>query len=249
MSTLSPPVALITGATSGIGAATAEVLASAGWALVLLGRRRDRLEDVSQSLVASHNAVIETCMVEQSDQVAFSASLERAAKLGTFRLVVLAAGHGRAYGDLLNSDPTLWPAVINDNLLATVQQVRSSVEALIAKEKARIVVVGSVHSTAPAPSQAIYAAAKHGLRGFLDSVRAESSPAGFPGITLLDPGATNTEFADVANGISPPRVHSLDEWTNRPLTPDQVAAAVAWITTVPDGVDVPSLTIIAQNGR
>jgi NADP-dependent 3-hydroxy acid dehydrogenase YdfG len=172
---------------------------------------------------------------------------EVTARFGRLDVVVAAAGHGRGYGQLGKAEPALWPSSVAVNLTSTMELAAAVIEPL-RRSSGTLIFIGSIFGVDPAPGYAAYAAAKHGLRGFVRSIRREESMRGIR-VCLINPGTTNTEFASVLRGDELPYVHDPSVWGFDPLLPEDVAAAVAWVAGQPPHVDVEEIIIGATGDR
>ena len=170
--------ALVTGASSGIGAATAEVLAGAGCELVLVGRDERRLAEVAERTRA--RAVVADLTTAEG--------LARAAEAGDrVDLLVNNAGAGWA-GDLATMDPAQVGALVDLNLAAPLQLTRALLPTLRGRAGARVVFVSSIAAVG-VRREAVYSATKAGLRVFAASLRQDGL-----GATTVLPGAVSTPF-------------------------------------------------------
>jgi len=210
-------VAVITGASSGIGAATARALVAAGSRVVLGARREDRLAGLVEELSADKAVAVAGDVRDPAYNEALVASaVDRWGRLDT---VVANAGIG-AYGGILDLDDALLREMVETNYLGTVWTVRSGVRRFRAQgDGGDLVIVSSVAGYRGGAEEAVYAGTKHaqvGLGGSLDrELRAEGMR-----VTLICPAGTATEFA-IGSGReagSP----DLDAY----LRPDDVAHAV-----------------------
>nr|BFD95143.1 SDR family oxidoreductase [Kitasatospora sp. Xyl93] len=241
---------LVTGASSGIGAATARRLAARGHDLVLIARREDRLKALATELSAGHGtaAVAVPLDLERTDELSDALTNVLAALPSPLAGAVLAAGHGRGYGPVREADCAPWESQLRVNLLAPMVVTRRLLPELDATG-GDLVLIGSLFGTRPSPGYAAYAATKHGLAGFVRSLAEEERPAGGCRICLVSPGATNTEFASVLSGAAAPRVHDVTDWPYHPLLAEDVAAAVEWAMSRPGHARVTELTIDPTDAR
>ncbi|MET2715870.1 SDR family NAD(P)-dependent oxidoreductase [Streptomyces harbinensis] len=241
---------LITGASSGIGEATARRLAGAGYDLVLIARRADRLEALADELAAAHTGHIRAVPLDLTRTGTLDSAVTGVLGQLTVPLrgAVLAAGHGRGHGQVRTADPEPWESQVLVNLLAPMMLIHRLLPALDATG-GDLIVVGSVFDDRAAPGYAAYAATKHGLKGFLRSLAAEERPAGGCRLSLLSPGSTNTEFASVLSGASPPQSHPVSAWPYHPLLADDVARTVEWIMNRPAHVRIAEILIDPTDAR
>ncbi|MEU1286070.1 SDR family NAD(P)-dependent oxidoreductase [Kitasatospora sp. NPDC005856] len=241
---------LITGASSGIGAATARRLAARGHDLVLIARREDRLKALATELSAEHGTVVVAVPLdlERTDELADALTAVLAALPGPLAGAVLAAGHGRGQGPVREADSAPWESQLRVNLLAPMIATRLLLPELDA-HGGDLVLIGSVFGTRASPGYAAYAAGKHGLAGFVRSLAEEERPPGGCRICLISPGATNTEFASVLSGDPDPRVHEVTDWPYHPLLAEDVAAAVEWAMSRPGQARIAELTLEPTDAR
>jgi short-subunit dehydrogenase len=176
--------ALITGGSSGIGAAVADGLAAAGCRLLVLGRNRDRLDAVARR-TGARAVVADLCTSE---------GLARAAEVAAnVDLLVNSAGLGWA-GDLVAMAEPDIDALVALNLTAPMRLTRAALPGMRQRGRGQLVYVSSIAAVGVG-GESVYAATKAGLRAFADSVRLEVAGEGI-GVTTLLPGAVRTPFFD-----------------------------------------------------
>jgi SDR family mycofactocin-dependent oxidoreductase len=235
------PVALITGAARGIGAATARQLAAAGWRLVLVDRAAD--DDALPYALASLEEL--HAVAEATDAIAVVGDVrDQAALDGAVTAAVTA--HGRldaaigvagamAGGPLAwETDDDAWRVNIGVNLEGVHRLARAAVPALLAQpepRRGRFVAVSSAAGTTGRPRLAAYAAAKHGVIGYVKSLAIELGPFGITA-NAVAPGATRGALLDASAPVYD--LDGVDEFVvhhplGRLLEPDDVAAAIAWL--------------------
>lgn len=219
---LADRVVIVTGATSGIGAATARRLARESVRVVLGARRQDRLDLLAAEL-GSDMAVPVRMDVRSptAAQLLVDASL---ARFGRIDGLVASAGVG-AYGSVLDHSDDTIAAMIDTNVSGTVWPVRAVVPHLLVGG-GDIVIIGSVAGLRGGAHEAVYAATKSAQLGFAGALDRELAPKGVR-VTAICPAATNTEFA-MGYGRSP-EMPELAEW----LTPDDVAETVVTVLRQP----------------
>jgi NADP-dependent 3-hydroxy acid dehydrogenase YdfG len=225
-------VAVITGASSGFGAATARALAAAGYELVLGARRRDRLEAVAAPLGAR---AVPLDVTDAASVDAFLAAVPRAD--------VLVANAGAALG----ADPIavareeLWETMFRTNVLGVLRVVRGLLPKLEASGDGLVVVVGSIAGFETYAGGAGYTASKHALRALVKTLRLEL--LGKPiRVTEIAPGMAETEFSLVrwfGDGERAARVYEGME----PLTAEDVAECIRWVCSLPARVNVDELVV------
>jgi short-subunit dehydrogenase len=199
--------ALVTGGSSGIGAAIAEGLAAAGCRLVVLGRDSDRLDALARRTGAH------TLVADLSSAEGLSRAADAAAGVD---LLVNSAGRGWA-GDLAGMAEPDIDALVTLNLLAPLRLSRAALPGMRERGRGHLVFVSSIAAVGVG-SEAVYAATKAGLRAFAASVRHEVAGEGI-GVTTLLPGAVRTPFFDH-------RGRAYDRRFPRQITPAEVASAL-----------------------
>ena len=199
--------ALVTGGSSGIGAAIAEGLAAAGCRLVVLGRDSDRLD-----ALARHTGAC-TVVADLSSAEGLSRAADAAAGVD---LLVNSAGRGWA-GDLAGMAEPDIDALVALNLLAPLRLSRAALPGMRERGRGHLVFVSSIAAVGVG-SEAVYAATKAGLRAFAASVRHEVASEGI-GVTTLLPGAVRTPFFDH-------RGRAYDRRFPRQIAPTEVASAL-----------------------
>ena len=206
-------VAVITGASSGIGAALAHTLAERGWHCVLLARRVDRLEQVA----AESGAEIEACDVSSRDYVDRVAArvLERHPAID---LLVNNAGIP-SHGSFLTASPERIEQVIRTNYLGSVWCLRAFLPGLEQARPSHVVNIASVAGTTVVPDAGPYSASKHAQLAFSRALRAELRPRGISVMTV-NPGPVATEGFPQTRLI---RRRSM-RWTV--LTPERIAVRI-----------------------
>lgn len=184
------PVALITGASRGIGAATARELARRGYALVLAARSAEPLVALADALTRDGTAAL-AVPTDMRSPAALGALATRALeRFGQVDALILNAGIGGA-GPVGRMPAGAAAATIETNLLAPIELTRLLLPQMIARGSGAIVLVGSVAGSIGLPTSAVYCASKFGLRGFADSLRREVARRGV-GVTLVSPGFIRT---------------------------------------------------------
>ena len=187
---------LITGASSGIGCAAAEAFARQGCSVALLARSREGLETVA-ARVRAGGASAHVVVCDLADRPATEAAVEQAvAALGGLDLLILNAA-SMAFGRFWEIDAETFDQTIVNTFLGNVYATRAALPHLAAGGGGSIVATGSVMARVPLPTFTSYAAAKHALRGFLNSLRIELRSARMPvKVSMVHPGAVDTPLWD-----------------------------------------------------
>lgn len=244
---LADRVAVVTGATSGIGAATARRLASDGASVALVGRREERLRDLTAELRDASQADVIRITADVSDRDA----VERAAgsirdKLGRVDLVVANAGV-MLPAPFEEAETAEWDRMIDTNvrgLLATGRAFTPDLLAAAAEgAPADLVHVGSVGGHQTFPNYAVYGATKAAVAHLTRNLRAELGPRGVR-VKDVEPGLVRTELGDQTSdtGIR----DSLATWRDEigALPPEDIADAIAFAVAAPPRVNVAELIVL-----
>ncbi|MDA8290648.1 MAG: SDR family NAD(P)-dependent oxidoreductase [Actinomycetota bacterium] len=231
---MSRPVAVVTGASSGIGAATARALAAAGYEVVLGARRVERIESLAAEIGASARAHRLDVADERSVE-------EFCAALTECRVLVNCAGGALGFESVADADVEKWRAMFESNVLGTLRMVRALLPALVASGDGHVVTVGSVAAFEPYVGGGGYNAAKHATRALMDVLRLEL--LGEPvRVSEIDPGMVETEFSLVRFEGDAARATAVYERMT-PLSADDVAECIAFVVSRPSHVDVDQMVI------
>ena len=232
-------VILITGASSGIGEATAKTLAAHGAKVVLSARRGGRLEKLAAGI--GENAVYLASDVTNPDDMEALVTLAKS-KFG--RLDVLFANAGIMPGSNMSEHKVNdWMAMVDVNIKGVLNAMAAVLPEFIAQKRGHIIVTSSIAGTRSVPGNAVYAGTKHFVRAMLDSFRMESVMEGTNiRTTTIYPGAIRTELLHT---IAPSETKSMVEafYRDAGLDPDVIANAVLYAVAQPDNVDVSDLAV------
>jgi uncharacterized protein len=187
---------LITGASSGIGLEFARELAARGSSLVLLARRRDRLDSLAADLRRDHGVTVNVVCVDLSSPTAAADVRSGVEALGvTVTSLINNAGFG-SFGPFRDEDPSLLGREIAVDVVAPVQLTSTFLPDLLAAGNGLLINVASMAAYTPTPRMAVYGAAKAFVLSFTESLWAELRDTGVT-VFALSPGATSTEFNSV----------------------------------------------------
>ncbi|GAA2357708.1 SDR family oxidoreductase [Streptomyces cuspidosporus] len=231
--------AVVTGASSGIGAATARRLAAAGFRVVLAARREERVEALAAELTeAGHEAVARVLDVTDRAAVdAFAAGLERCD--------VLVNNAGGAIGSepVATADPADWRAMYEVNVVGVLNVTQALLPALIASGDGTVVVLSSTAGHVAYEGGGGYVAAKHGAHAIAATLRLELCGAPVRVIEIA-PGMVRTdEFALNRYRGDEDKAAAVYEGVAEPLTADDVADTVEWAVTRPSHVNIDLLVV------
>jgi NADP-dependent 3-hydroxy acid dehydrogenase YdfG len=232
-------VAVVTGASSGIGAATAIKLAEAGYRVVLTARRVDRLEEVAKQVTAAGGRA-EVRELDVTDRPAVDALAQ-----SLDRCDVLVANAGGAIGadSIADGNPADWQAMYDVNVLGTLHSVQALLPKLIASGAGTIVIMGSTAGFVAYEGGGGYVAAKHGTHAIAGTLRLELYDKPVRVIEIA-PGMVKTaEFAVNRYRGDADKAAAVYAGVAEPLTDADVADAVAWAVTRPAHVNVDLMVL------
>lgn len=222
---MTDPVLLITGGSSGIGAATAREAAAKGYRLVLAARSTDKLKALQNELGGPERVLIVACDVQQPDDQArmVQATLDT---FGQLDAVFANAGRGGEPGGFSKADPQIWKDMILTNIYGVALTVQCCLPAL-RESRGHILLTSSAAGRATIPGS-MYSATKWAVTAIGYGLREEIRGSGIR-VTLIEPGIVDTPFFDQPPGNS--------------LLPEDIARAVLYALSQPAHVDVNEILI------
>jgi serine 3-dehydrogenase len=230
---------LITGATAGIGAASAHRFAAAGWKVIATGRRQERLDALVAQLGADK---VHPILLDVRDEDAVQAAL--AALPEAFRGVdVLLNNAGLALGTApaQEGDIAAWRTVIDTNVTAVVVLTRLLLPTLI-ERKGAILNLSSVAATYPYPGGNVYGATKAFVSQFSLNLSSDLHGTGVR-VTAIEPGMIETEFTLVRTGGDKAASDALYKGMN-PMTPEDLAETLFWVATLPPHININTIELM-----
>lgn len=227
--------ALITGASSGIGAACARALAGAGCDLILMARRESRMQELARDLAGRYGIKVELIVADVRDQHALN-------NVDLERVDVLINNAGLACGTDRMQDAHLadWDAMIDTNVKGLLYVTRAVIPHMVKCGRGHVVNIGSVAGRWVYPGGAVYCASKFAVRALSEGLRMDL--LGTPiRVTNIEPGMVETEFSEVRlrDAAKAKQVYE----GLKPLSDDDVADAVLWSLQRPPHVNVQELVL------
>ena len=221
---MADPVLLITGASSGIGAATARLAADAGFRLVLAARRKDALDELAAELGGPSRALAVACDVTEweEQQALVAAALDA---FGQIDVAWANAGFGATRG-FLEESPEHWRDMVLTNVYGAALTVRAAYPALVAA-RGQLVLTGSVAGRVALPGS-LYSCTKWAVTAMGEAARQELGPKGVR-VLVIEPGMVRTPF--------------FEREPEGALEADDIGRAVVWGITQPRHVDVNEILI------
>lgn len=225
-------VAVVTGASSGIGAASARALADDGWHVVLGARRVDRIERLAADIGGCTARPLD--VTDEASIASFAASLDRV------DLLVNNAGGARGLEPLVETTLEDWRWMFETNALGTVRMIQALMPKLEASPAGLIINMGSVAGWDPYAGGSGYNAAKHAVRVISRVLRIENHNVR---VTELDPGRVATEEFSL-NRFRGDAARAAAVYADEVnLSAEDVAEAVRWVASLPAHVNIDTMTI------
>ena len=233
-------VVAITGASSGIGEATARLLAARGCAVVLGARREDRLAALAAEIRADGGRAIavgtDVTRLEDMERLVARAVEE----FGRLDVLVGNAGISKL-GPVANGDAAGWAAMIDVNLRGVLHGIAAAIPVFRRQGRGHLVTTVSTSGLKIVPGQAVYAGTKNAVRTVLEALRQESTD-GVLRTTSVSPGFVRTELADSIDDPAE-RAQIRERTAAFALDPAAVARAIAFAVEQPDDVEIGEITI------
>lgn len=238
---LAGKVALVTGASSGIGAATAVALASAGAIVAISARRANRLAEVAAQIEAAGGKALALAGDMTLEADALAAVEDTVKQLGRIDILINSAGIMQA-GGIEGADLDEYRKVIDINLLATVYTCKAAIPHMLAQGGGDIINISSLAGRKGGPETNAYSASKHAVNAMTNGMRQELGDRNIR-VSFLMPGATETE---VASGISNP---AWREAIHKHVTKDgavkasEIAEALLFMLSMPRHVNISEISV------
>jgi NADP-dependent 3-hydroxy acid dehydrogenase YdfG len=232
-------VAIITGASSGIGEAIAEELVQRGVHVALFARRENRLRELAQRLAGKggEEPLIVPGDVSKPEDVQklMNQTVQRWGKLD---IVIANAGFGYR-SPIVDGDPQRWKKLLDTNVYGLLLTLKYGVEQLLENGSGHVVVTSSIAGRTVTAGGAVYSGSKFAVNAIAEALRQEVGQQGIR-VTTIEPGAVETEFAAAA-GYPPGTVEAIKQLD--PLQAKEIAQVVIQVLEQPGNVDIAELTV------
>lgn len=237
MEKLNDSIVFITGASAGIGQASAFAFAREGARLLLAARRRDRLEELKPKLLEAGAADVLTLALDVRDHDAVEGTIANLpAAWQAIEVLLNNAGLSRGLEKLYEGKREDWDEMIDTNVKGLLYVTRAVVPGMVKRGKGHVINIGSTAGEITYPNGAVYCATKAAERAINDGLREDL--LGTPvRVTSIDPGMVETDFSLVRFRGDEARAAKVYQGLT-PLTPEDVADAIVWSATRPAHVNI-----------
>lgn len=235
-------IALITGASSGIGEATARKLASTGWDLILAARRYEHLQKLAAQLKCDWH-LIRLDVRQRSAVDEAIANLPEQWK--NIELLVNNAGLSRQLTKLHEGDPGAWDEMIDTNVKGLLYVSRAVIPGMVARGRGHVINVGSIAGHEVYPNGNVYCASKFAVDALSKGMMMDLVDTPIR-VSTVDPGLVETEFSIVRFYGDKGRADKVYQGL-KPLTGDDVAETIEWMASRPDHIQIAQVVIFPKS--
>ena len=232
----------ITGATSGIGQASARIFAKNGHRLIIVGRREARLKELAQKLTTEYGVDVLPLVIDVRDNSAVRVAVDSLpAEWRNIDILLNNAGLAVGLGPIQEGIIDDWERMIDTNVKGLLYVTRCISPLMIANNSGHIINIGSVAGKDVYPNGNVYCATKHAVDALSRAMRIDMVKYGIK-VTQIAPGAVETEFSVVRFKGDQEKADNFYKGFN-PLTPEDIAALVYYVTTLPAHVCINDLVV------
>ena len=230
---------LITGATSGIGKATAAFLASQGARLILCGRRQERLDALKEELPTE----VHTLNFDVRDRAEVFEAIESLPDaFKSIDVLINNAGNAHGLDDVVGADLDDWDAMIDGNVKGVMYVTKAVLPQMTERKKGHIINVGSIAGFEVYPKGNVYCASKFALDAFTQGLRLDLNPYGIR-VGAINPGLVETEFSEVRFKGDVDRAASVYSKLDA-LQAEDIAHTILFMIQAPEHVTLADITIL-----
>ncbi|NJK39668.1 MAG: SDR family oxidoreductase [Oscillatoriales cyanobacterium RM2_1_1] len=239
-------IVVITGASSGIGAACAQIFAREGAALILAARRQEKLEAIAAELQTTYQSQIHVLEMDVCDRAAVeSALIALPEPWSQVDILVNNAGLSRGLDKLQEGDIQNWEEMIDTNVKGLLYVTRAVLPGMVERRRGHVINIGSVAGHQNYPGGNVYCATKAAVRALSEGLKMDL--LGTPiRVSSVDPGLVETEFSQVRFRGDLEKASKVYQGMT-PLTPEDIAEIVVFCATRPPHVNISELLVLATD--
>lgn len=243
MNSLTDKTAIVTGASSGIGHATAVTLAKAGASVVLFARRKEKLDQFAADIIANGGKALAVAGdAGSSDDIDRLLETTLAWNEGGCKIDIVVANAGRGLaGGILDSDESQWLELYKTNVLGVTALLKRAGQYMVHRKSGDIVVIGSVVGRNISPFSGFYGSSKFAVGALTEALRREVSAHGVR-VSLVMPGIVESEFQGVA-GYDEVNFGKSVAHFGKLLEPQAIAESINWLLGLPPHVNVSEIMV------
>lgn len=247
MNRIKGKLALITGASAGIGRACAQRLASEGVNLALWARRDERLRELAAELTAAHGVRVTTASVDVRSRVVVEKAAAVLMKDGVPDILLNIAGLAAGFAKTQDADPDDWDRMIDTNVKGLLYVTRAILPHMVKRNSGHVVNLGSLAGHQVYPMGNVYNASKFAVKALTDAISMDLLGTRVR-VASVDPGHVESEFAVVRFAGDTARAKKVYEGF-APLTPDDVADVIAYILNQSENVNILDVVMMSTAQR
>jgi 3-hydroxy acid dehydrogenase/malonic semialdehyde reductase len=233
--------ALVTGATSGIGKATAQILAKNNYKIILCGRREDRLIELKKEL-SVFTEVHTLCFDVRDKKAVFESINSIPEAFSTIDVLINNAGNAHGLDPIHNGDLDDWDAMIDINVKGLLYVSKAVIPQMIEQKSGHIINIGSIAGKEVYPNGNVYCASKHAVDALNQAMRMDLNPYGIR-VGAIHPGAVETEFSEVRFKGDADRAANVYKGFE-PLHPEDIADIIHFVVSRPYHVNIADLMVL-----
>lgn len=233
-------IAFVTGASSGIGKATAQLLAKNGWRVIATGRREERLQELVQEF---GEETVKTLVFDVRDNSAVVAAVESLPpEWSNIDVLINNAGNAHGLASIQNGDVSDWDAMLDINVKGLLYVTKALLPAMVERKSGHIINIGSIAGKEAYANGNVYCASKFAVDALSKSMRIDLVQDGIK-VSEVNPGAVDTEFSEVRFKGDKERAASVYQGFEA-LVADDIADVILFMVTRPAHVNLADVIIL-----
>lgn len=236
-------IALVTGATSGIGKSSAKIFAKNNYNLIITGRRQERLDELKKELESNHNIkVLTLCFDIRKQNEVEKAITSLPEEYKAIDVLVNNAGLAAGLAPIQDGNIDHWERMIDTNIKGLLYMTKAVSKLMIARNKGHIINVGSIAGKEAYANGNVYCGTKHAVDALNKGMRIDLLPYNIK-VSAVNPGMVETEFSIVRFDGDTERAKKVYEGL-QPLMPDDIAETIYWMASRPAHVNINDVIIM-----